>query len=789
MDAMQELLQTDTFGEPASRGPRPVRPCIRPNFRVEVVAPKHVYLLSEHASHVLTGQLYCAVVPYLNGRYTVDEIHDRLSETVSREHVDHVIARLRRLGHVCDDVDGMPAGVAAFWSELGFSPDRVALCLRESRVVLKAVGDVDPARLDVLLFEAGLSVEFDRSRNSRDFSETTGDLLVVITDDYLRPDLENINRASLASGRPWMLVKPVGSVAWLGPIFKPGETGCWQCLAQRLAGNEEIKASIVRQRDPAMTSPACLPTSRPAFPPAMDMVLNLTATEIAKWIVAQSDETATPNARTTTLLGKILTWDHLTHACETHALPHRPQCPACGDPSLMSRRGFQPFDLGSSPKRHVDDSGHRSMTPEQTLDRYRHLLSPVSGVVTQLARISDPSNPLIHTYKASHSMGSIGSLRGLRQLLRHKSSGKGRTDAQSRASGFCEAIERYSFIWQGDEPRQQATLAELGGRAIHPADCLHFSETQYALRDHLNTDSIGHDWIPMPFDPDRSIDWTPLWSLTERRHKFLPTAYCYLWYRLPKDHDFCRADSNGNAAGNTIEEAILQGMLEVVERDAVSLWWYNALRRPAVDLDGFDDSYFLQLQAFYRNIGRDMWVLDLTSDLGIPVMAAVSRRTGGGAERLIVGYGAHLDPAVAITRALTEMSQVGLELDKVPDDRIDPDSAGWLLGARLDNKPYLIPDAAVPARRRTDFSSHWSGDCRDDVLAVVDTARRRGLEVLVLDLTRPDIGLNVVKVVVPGMRFFWQRFAPGRLYDVPVAMGWLKTPIPEFGLNRTPMPF
>jgi len=60
---------------------------------------------------------------------------------------------------------------------------------------------------------------------------------------------------------------------------------------------------------------------------------------------------------------------------------------------------------------------------------------------------------------------------------------------------------------------------------------------------------------------------------------------------------------------------------------------------------------------------------------------------------------------------------------------------------------------------------------------------------LVLDLTRPDIGLNVVKVVVPGMRFFWQRFAPGRLYDVPVEMGWLNEPTPESGVNRTQMPF
>jgi ribosomal protein S12 methylthiotransferase accessory factor len=65
----------------------------------------------------------------------------------------------------------------------------------------------------------------------------------------------------------------------------------------------------------------------------------------------------------------------------------------------------------------------------------------------------------------------------------------------------------------------------------------------------------------------------------------------------------------------------------------------------------------------------------------------------------------------------------------------------------------------------------------------VDTAANHGLETFVLDMTLPDVGLNVVKVVVPGLRHFWKRLAPGRLYDVPVKMGWLKVPLKEEELN------
>src|SRR5690606_32783361 len=88
----------------------------------------------------------------------------------------------------------------------------------------------------------------------------------------------------------------------------------------------------------------------------------------------------------------------------------------------------------------------------------------------------------------------------------------------------------------------------------------------------------------------------------------------------------CWADSNGNAAGSSLEEAILQGFFELVERDAVALWWYNRLSMAAVDLESFDDPYLRRTLDFYRRNGREFWVLDLTSDLEIPSFAAVSRR-------------------------------------------------------------------------------------------------------------------------------------------------------------------
>jgi len=71
-------------------------------------------------------------------------------------------------------------------------------------------------------------------------------------------------------------------------------------------------------------------------------------------------------------------------------------------------------------------------------------------------------------------------------------------------------------------------------------------------------------------------------------------------------------------AGNTLEEAIVQGFLELVERDAYAIWWYNRSQRAEVDLSQFNDTYVSDLYSQLAESGRKLWVLDVTSDLGVP---------------------------------------------------------------------------------------------------------------------------------------------------------------------------
>ena len=774
-------------------------PQIKPHFHVEVIEPKQVYLLGEQANHALTGQLYCQILPLLDGQHTLAQIVEKLDGEVPPEYIDYVLSRLAEKGYLTEAAPELSPEVAAFWSELGVAPT-VAVAALQRPVMLMSVGntigEVTVAALATALRDIGLSVQ--------NLSETEAieprqpALKIVLTDDYLQPELAAINQQALKDQQTWLLLKPVGSVLWLGPVFLPGQTACWGCLAHRLQGNREVESSVLRQKQAQSerngqksSGLGCLPTARATLPSTLQMGLQFAATEIAKWLVKEHIEATAPGtAHFPTIDRKIVTFNQTILELKSHRLIQRPQCPTCGDTSLLKQRGFEPLNLVSRPKHFTRDGGHRAATPDETVQKYQHLISPLTGIVTELVRISDPANPLVHTYRAGHSFGSATSLRGLRNTLRHKSSGKGKTDSQSRASGLCEAVERYSGIFQGDEPRRRATLAELADLAIHPERSLCFSDAQYADRETLNAEATAaHDWIPQRFDPSQEIDWTPVWSLTDQTHKYLPTALCYYHYPLPKDHSFCRGDSNGNAAGNTIEEAILQGLMELVERDSVALWWYNRLSRPAVDLSSFSEPYFLELQQFYAANDRDLWVLDLTADLGIPAFAGVSNRKTGNSERLILGFGAHLDPTIAILRTLTEVNQIGLELDKVTDENRKSDATDWLLKAKLADHPYLLADPNQPLKTAQDYTKRWSDDIYTDVMTCTEILRGAGLETLVLDQTRPDIGLNVVKVIVPGLRHFWSRFGAGRLYDVPVKLGWRDRPIAEPDMNPTPMPF
>ena len=318
------------------------------------------------------------------------------------------------------------------------------------------------------------------------------------------------------------------------------------------------------------------------------------------------------------------------------------------------------------------------------------------------------------------------------------------------------------------------------GDAILPNDVRLFSDTQFRQG---QTAVLGCDELDRrlaPFDPSAAIEWSPVWSLRNARFRYLPTNLLYYAYKGPGDGNV-HADSNGCAAGNTFEEAVIQGFLELVERDAYAIWWYNRLQCAEIDVGRLDDPYILGLGILFAESGRRLWLLDITSDLGIPAVVAISHWTEAGQERIETGAGAHFDLRIAALRAVTELNQC-LSISHMTGQDADTSYEAGSQPLPLRDHAYLLPHGKPIVR--TDFVTEFGGlDTREQVIACVNLVKRLGLDFLVLDQTRPDIEVPVARVVVPGLRHFYRRFAPGRLYDVPVRLGLRDRPLSETELN------
>lgn len=724
-----------------------------PNYTVFVLPPDAVCLYSEDRKFFLHGELYCALASAIGSGRSIRALVNELERHFPTDRIHEALKRLvdRRFVYLKEPFS--VGAVAAYWSSLGLSPEIVEKNFQETRVRIQSIDAPGANELGAALNELGVRVV----KRSADFT-------ITLVSDYLEARLADRNRRHLSDQTPWLLLQPVGMFPLVGPIFSPGRSACWTCLADRMKLNREVKAFLDR------SEAYCVTISPLARSAVGQSATQLAAVEIAKAIAT---------GFRTDLSDHIISIDLSGSTIVRHYVAPRPQCPACGRDELRDpRRAPAPVDLNAGGKLVMTSGGYRTVSPAATIASFRKHVSPLTGVVSRLEKLESDLS-LNSSYIARHNFSPRPeTVRELKAGLTGDSYGKGSTAEQAEASALMEAIERYSGIFQGDEIRAaRAFSAFPPGDAILPNDIMLFSEAQFA-RSHST--AADREDAPTPFNRSAEVEWSPAWSLRDKRFKHLPTSLLYHFYNGP-GADQTAADSNGCASGNTLEEAIVQGFLELVERDSYAIWWYNRFQRAELDLEQIEDSYIRDVQAQLAEAGRQLWVLDVTSDLGIPSFVAISHWIENSREFVEFGSGAHFDARIAALRAITELNQffsIGLMARQSGNDLGDDGSNAW----RLEDHPYLIPSGTAVVR--SELGSKFRHlDNREQVLACVGLAERAGLDFLVVDQTRPDIGVPVTRVIVPGLRHFYPRYAPGRLYDVPVALGWRDKPIEEDELN------
>lgn len=742
----------------------------RSSFQVEVLEGKRLFLLNEGQTIIVENPATVKVAALIDGTRSPADIMMALSKEMPPNQVFVEIAKLQKAGHVITTPDTGSAAQTFIegWGPAtdGFSEKAAAFPV----AVLDRTETGTAAALEEALAQPGLGVR--HVAEADDLGDAA--LTVVVVEDYLQDGLAELNQRLLDEGRTWMLAKPFGRSLWVGPRFVPGETGCWECLADRLVANRQAERYVAGKRGGG------LPRQKPAglAPGAAGMTAGLIATE------AFAMAAGLPGA----LQGELRTLDLTDLSSMNHTLVNQPQCPVSGSQEV--KRATHEVKLMPEVATHRIDGGYRVVPPTETFARLEHHISPLLGAVSHLESLDRDHDGITFSFAAGHNFGMMrDNMELLRGNMRGQSGGKGRTEIQAKVSGVCEALERFSGVWTGDIPEVRSSWQDLTQRALHPNDVLQFSDTQFAHREEWNKDPRNAlQLVPKPFDETVQTAFTRAWSLTKQEEVLVPSGLVWFGHPDLHEHFYAVTDSNGGASGNTLDEAILQGLCEVYERDAVALWWYNRIPRPALDLDSFQDEYIDRMRDYYATMDREIWVLDLCNDLAVPTFAAVSRRDHE-VEDIMVAFGAHPDPDIALFRALTELNQFLPFIDRRDEDGNtiygvdDPATLEWCTTTTVAKDPWVAPDPDAPLVTRADVLRELPETLGDLVQYCVDDLDRAGIETVVVNQTRPDIELAVAKVFAPGMRHFWKRTGAGRVYDVPVALGWLDAPKSEAELN------
>ncbi|KIQ37196.1 cyclodehydratase [Variovorax paradoxus] len=565
-------------------------------------------------------------------------------------------------------------------------------------------------------------------------------LTIVFCDDCLDPRLGRIDAQQRAEKRTWMLVKPSGEQAMVGPLFTPDEaTACWHCLSHRLLRNQPARAWWqARHGGEAIGVP--VRADRELVEARWKELLPL-----AQRAVAQRSQ-------------QLWTLD----PAQPHAVVARPQCPHCGDAGLMARLQREPVTLAPCLASARPDGGWRTVPASATVERLAPHVDPLCGVIARVVPLGAEVEDALTVYRSEIFRTPVVHGTPSANALVQVCLGKGMSTDQSRASAMCEAIERYAAFHQGDEACVVAAPSALDARCIPAHELARFSERQ-----HQDGRRPPHAVASQATSPSDIAWWAPAWSLTSNERCYLPLSFCYA--NAPTESQQHTVwTSNGCAAGNTREEAVLQGFLELVERDAAAIWWYGRIQRPAIDLAILSGESAARIA---RSLGPSWryWMLDITHDFGLPVVAAIGRHRATG--DWAIGFGCSPDLVLACERALTEMSQLIAAEKKFVVPHSDDESGV---------PGFLMPGDAAPKRPAAE-AAH--ADIAQEIARCVGIASGLGMETIVLDCTRPDIPLRTVKVVVPGLCHIWPELGNPRLYRVPVAMGWRGTPLQECDLN------
>ena len=366
---------------------------------------------------------------------------------------------------------------------------------------------------------------------------------------------------------------------------------------------------------------------------------------------------------------------------------------------------------------------HRAKSPEETFECIRDLVS-AAGItrvadITGLDRVGIPVFSCIRP-EAAHGAISVYN-------------GKGATEIAARVSGIMEGIERYS--------------AE-----IHPQDSIIY-DSYVSLASTCAALDPTYLILPKGTEAEALYPWFAVDNLTTGTSLLVPAHAIF----HPVGFEYMplfRTSTNGIASGNTYEEAVFHGLCEIIERDAWSL--AEASNKGGPLITDITEPILVNMLDRFREAGIDIYLRDISSDIRLPTIVAIADDVTTQDPTLItIGMGTHSSPTIAAIRAITEVAQS--RATQIHGAREDTDemqkkrTIGYDRMKRI-NKRWFATDKTIAF---SDIYSFESDDFCIDISYAIQELSQAGLnQVLVANLTRPELDIPVVRVIVPGLEHY-----------------------------------
>ena len=622
---------------------------------------------------------------------------------------------------------------------------------------------------------------FSVARRS-DFSEgiPDGAELVLVLQEQDNSDLHLEADAVLRPlGLPWLCAYVFLGEGVVGPLMRPGTTGCFQCAETRLSlagsNRKEVEEMLMK-----LVTPDYVPDFAAEISPAgFRYMAHVIAEDAGKMLRGGK-----PNTE-----GHIYIINFGNLSGSLHYVLPNGTCPVCGSLPDDSPEAAQ-ITLKPSPKLH-NSYRCRSMSElrESLVQDYWD---------SRIGILNDKKFDLVSAFAGAAVNLPLG-------YYDEVTGGRSHSYADSQLAAILEGLERFC----GTTPRGKRTVvfdsySRLMDRAMDPSKAGFHAREQFELPDFSFT----------PFDPEAPMEWVWGYSFLQERPILVPHLLAY--YSLGYGGGFAYETSNGCAVGGSLEEAILYGIFEVVERDSFLMTWYARLPVPRLDPDSSGDRELSMMLHRLRAVtGYEVLLYNTTMENGIPSIWAIAK---GGAEHqvnLVCAAGAHLDPVRAAKGAIHELSGI-ISMTEDRWRRRKPDAESMFEDSfqvrQMEDHAllYSLPQAEERLRFLLDerrpvrtFAEEFPSvpthtDLTDDLQQVLQVFRSLQLDVIVVDQSSSETlrnGLRCVKVLIPGMlpmtfgHHLRRLEGLDRVLEVPMKLGYADRRLTPQELNPYPHPF